>query len=1027
MGQSFFSDVRVVDLSGEHRDYAIPKYIASKGTSEFNEVVVRGESSKPFEGRSRHIALAGHNAKGEDVIYVYGGVHGGPDMFCLSLGAVLEWQRIKTSGIRPPLLFSHCAVTIGHKIYVFGGVDEQSQCSSHVYVYDTLLSAWDRIDDAEGSPPPASPHYKMHAIGENLLIIGNISNGARKKHTNTQERLSIYMLNVQVGVSRQWCTLQTRGAQKTPYLNDMFETVALYDNANVLHEGPIGRRLQIMLFDGAMPSTKHKASKLSTSKLSLSPGLDSPKLWILEFADDVESSMDNLKYGIVPVPGSQHTPSLRVGQSLAALLPPSGSKGYSAAIGETYPKTPRVYVFAGSVYDSQKDSSHYTAELYMANIPPSLVWQVQCYNIFDHTHQCISSSRRANEDKDLDASFSHPKPSIGGASVGFPLTSSEGANPFSAALFLAGGLQTTIEDMRSHGSPGAAMRKSEGGSPAFIMLLSTMDSHWEPVQILPTSVSGIQGNAYAESLFYGGNRGVLHGLSLTVINDTKSSKSTISRQPLCRIAIFGGSVAENASTPVLSILEIDTNILAKDHKSGAWGKWYPVETSIPSRMGHVCVSSPASQSVVISGGWGRRTLQSEKSRFLNSSVVMRFRFPHSSKSQASTPYAVCQTKLIKHTAPTAGRSGHSITLIPPLTYDLLSHNISSWSRPGNVLCLMYGGVTKVGLSSDLIIFVCNSDNLKYSDSDKIGEETTENNWLQRLLTGGKSPGARFGHTAALLRDRDDISLATRLAIIGGSSKRGSRGSDSQGVWILDLVTMSWSSPMYRRSIDLGLRPYTIDTVLRGFIQEVEKLSEVFKLEIQNKKQSEQNKKSSSRKSSKYISKLKKVLNLCLLDRSGTCSSVLRAYAPLAALPGHAGHELCMSLNSLDVKSLKKALMQRGNEILFDSNLEEIESAPPMRPKSRFRGSAVEHPEGGILIFGGRGEDTADAWWLWRLMWDPRNDGNSYNDLLTSPTSWRGRSRSDSWSSIYSTDDDSSGFSKSTGGSGSSDGGAFFTG
>ena len=117
----------------------------------------------------------------------------------------------------------------------------------------------------------------------------------------------------------------------------------------------------------------------------------------------------------------------------------------------------------------------------------------------------------------------------------------------------------------------------------------------------------------------------------------------------------------------------------------------------------------------------------------------------------------------------------------------------------------------------------------------------------------------------------------------------------------------------------------------------------------------------------------------------------------------------------------------GGTSIFDAKLEESELAPPLRPKSRFRGSAVPHPDGGILIFGGRAEDSAEAWWIWRLMWSPIA---ADPEDIEATASWRNRDRSGSFSSVYSTDDDSGSGSgrgaKSTGGSGSSDGGFFVT-
>ena len=80
MGKSFFSDVRVIDLRGRDRDWSIPTLVTSMGTGDFQDVPMRGEITKPFEGRSRHTAVTVKNqkgnAKGETSIYVYGGVHG---------------------------------------------------------------------------------------------------------------------------------------------------------------------------------------------------------------------------------------------------------------------------------------------------------------------------------------------------------------------------------------------------------------------------------------------------------------------------------------------------------------------------------------------------------------------------------------------------------------------------------------------------------------------------------------------------------------------------------------------------------------------------------------------------------------------------------------------------------------------------------------------------------------------------------------------------------------------------------------
>lgn len=1095
-GQSFFSDVRVIDLAGARRDYKIPRLIADKGTSQFSDVVVRGEGSKPFEGRSRHVAVAVWDARGKPSIYVFGGVHGGQDILRLSLGGVVEWQRVKAIGKKPPSLFSHCAVSITHKIYVFGGVDQQSQCAPHLWVFDTILSQWKRIDDAEGTPPPASPYYKMHAIGEHLLIVGNAAEGPRKR--NFQDRVNVYMLNVQEGAAHRWCLLDTQGGQKIPRLHDMFETVALYDNADILQQGPVGKRLQIMLFDGALgASNKSKSGKssggasqssssASSSKATAADKDDAPRIWVLEFADDVETSVSDLMYSVVAVPGSQYTPSLRVGHTITALVSPTvtsvqddggrgrgggGSaddpnSGSSAVYDEAFPKTPRVYVFGGSEYEANgKNASRYTADLHVGELPPHLVWQVQCNNIFEQTKRCIAgiNERRArfhysefeagahSEEGNDSGEADDPSPSIGGAMVSFDISSSASSwnrarddCPFSAAILVLGGLRVTREDMKKNKSPGAAMSNATGSAPARMMLLSVHDNQWDPTRITPTNVAGIDGHPGALALFAGGQHGLVHGLTMTVLggevagggggssgggdddDDDESTRSTDgATQNVIRIAIFGGVVTDGSAIPALSILEIDRSLLVSDPVSSVWGKWYPIEAGIPSRMGHVAVSSPKTSTLWVSGGWGRRTMQSATRRFLNDTFGIDFTFP----TLAITPDTqtpTIETTSIKHKAPTAGRSGHSLTVLSPETYNILSHELTHKMKPNQFVSLMYGGVTKMGLSSDLILFTCS--NTTSSDTGTC--------WLERLLCVGKHPGARFGHSACLLRDRDNKTLSTRLVIVGGSSRRGASGSDTESVWVLDLLTMAWSSPMYRRTVNLGLRQANLKNVLVNLIGEFDTLAQQFNLTLRNNSKLPLSKKNSKSKlSAKYLQKLKKVLNVGLLDHGGYISSTVRAYAPLAMFASEAGHDVCMALSSFDVVTLEKALKSSsvangGSGGLFDESLEESELMPPLQPKSRFRGSAVEHPGGGILIFGGRAEDSADAWWMWRLMWAPAEVDPQDLDATAL---WRNRDRSDSFSSVYSTDDDSGSvrgsgsMSKSTGGSGSSDGGLFVTG
>ena len=231
-GKSFFSDVRVVDLrsSGGSHDWSIPRLITTMGTGEFQDVPMRGDITKPFEGRSRHTAVVVKNPKGGSSIYVFGGVHGKNKMFSLSLGAVLEWNRIESDGDGPGDLFSHCATSIQTKIYLFGGLDQSSTCSNALYKYDTLLSHWDKIkfpaNLLQKYPlPPPNPYYKIHALGEYLILIGNEK--IKKKVT----KMTIHILNVRAGIECKWRSLNI---SNKILLDDMFETIALYDNNDLV-------------------------------------------------------------------------------------------------------------------------------------------------------------------------------------------------------------------------------------------------------------------------------------------------------------------------------------------------------------------------------------------------------------------------------------------------------------------------------------------------------------------------------------------------------------------------------------------------------------------------------------------------------------------------------------------------------------------------------------------------------------------------------------------------------------------------
>jgi N-acetylneuraminic acid mutarotase len=171
-GSTFFNDVRVIDLKGADHDWSIPRLIRTMGTSEVNDVQMHGDSRQPFEGRSRHTASTVKNSKGETSIYIYGGVHGKDKMYSLSLGSVLQWHRITAAtGEAPTDLFSHCATSIKNKIYLFGGLDQSSTCTSSLYVFDTLLLHWEKFKFSSSLMTKHPVRVKGAFISSNILLI----------------------------------------------------------------------------------------------------------------------------------------------------------------------------------------------------------------------------------------------------------------------------------------------------------------------------------------------------------------------------------------------------------------------------------------------------------------------------------------------------------------------------------------------------------------------------------------------------------------------------------------------------------------------------------------------------------------------------------------------------------------------------------------------------------------------------------------------------------------------------------------
>ena len=112
----------------------------------------------------------------------------------------------------------------------------------------------------------------------------------------------------------------------------MFETVALYDNQDLLLKEPVGRMIQILVFDGSKAldkKTAGKNKKNNATAVSAAEGsvasTGTGRMWMLEFSDDIEAE---IQINIVKVPQDPTVPCLRVGQSMCALIPPLHTTQY---------------------------------------------------------------------------------------------------------------------------------------------------------------------------------------------------------------------------------------------------------------------------------------------------------------------------------------------------------------------------------------------------------------------------------------------------------------------------------------------------------------------------------------------------------------------------------------------------------------------------------------------------------------------------------------------------------------------------
>eukprot|EP00945_MAST-04E_sp_MAST-4E-sp1_P000699 g699.t1 len=142
-----------------------------------------------FAARSRHTAVA----IGSD-IYVFGGVKGGNDLFCLdTANDPLTWKVVKTTGRPPSSRLGHSATAFEDRMFLFGGTDGINDYND-LYEFSPKTGHWSELANIAGTAPKPSPNYSLHVLRNNLIVLGGSA---------SDTCMSVFMVNL-VGEKRWW-------------------------------------------------------------------------------------------------------------------------------------------------------------------------------------------------------------------------------------------------------------------------------------------------------------------------------------------------------------------------------------------------------------------------------------------------------------------------------------------------------------------------------------------------------------------------------------------------------------------------------------------------------------------------------------------------------------------------------------------------------------------------------------------------------------------------------------------------------
>ncbi|KAL8461431.1 hypothetical protein ACS0TY_032776 [Phlomoides rotata] len=157
-----------------------------------------------------------------------------------------RWKLLQCTGSLFPPRHRHAAVLVGSKIYVFGGIHNDSVLSS-VYVFDTDTSMWSEIESHGNLPGPRHSH-SMVAKGSKLYIFGGY---------NGEIALGgLYTFDTETGL---WNKLKTSGKSPNARFSHLMFTYSNF--IGILGGCPVSEHQELFLLDLQSESWKNIAVK----------------------------------------------------------------------------------------------------------------------------------------------------------------------------------------------------------------------------------------------------------------------------------------------------------------------------------------------------------------------------------------------------------------------------------------------------------------------------------------------------------------------------------------------------------------------------------------------------------------------------------------------------------------------------------------------------------------------------------------------------------------------------------------------